>query len=201
MLLKENKMPPIAKFTKDDIINVTYNIIENEGIEKVNARRIATELGSSVQPIFHNFTSIKELLDAVYGKIYALYVSYMRSGNNKDEAYKEMGLSYIRFAKEHPNFFKLIFMQDLNISIDKLITDDDKSDEVIKAGQKLTGLSYAEQVLFHRKVWLFTHGIACLVATKTIDFPDREIEELLKSSVRQMLTGYKKEKEENEKCN
>ncbi|MCI9177146.1 MAG: WHG domain-containing protein [Clostridia bacterium] len=38
---------------------------------------------------------------------------------------------------------------------------DSAGDDIIKAGQKLTGLSYEEQKKFHVKVWIFTHGIAC----------------------------------------
>ena len=33
------------------------------------------------------------------------------------------------------------------------------------------------------KMWIFTHGIACLLATKTVKFTDEEIEELLVSTV------------------
>ena len=54
-----------------------------------------------------------------------------------------------------------------------------------------SGLSYDEQTKFHVKVWVFTHGIACLVATRTVQFTDNEIAELLESTVRQMLVGYK----------
>jgi len=42
------------------------------------------------------------------------------------------------------------------------------SNDVIKKGQILTGLSYEEQTKFHVKVWIFTHGIATLLATNTV---------------------------------
>ena len=66
-------MPPTKKFDKETIVATAYTIVKNEGFGKVNARRIAKELGCSVQPIFHNFTSMEELNKAVYEKIYNKY--------------------------------------------------------------------------------------------------------------------------------
>ncbi len=183
---------PTIKYQKSDIIDVTYKIIKEEGLNNVNARRIAKALGSSVQPIFHNFTSMEELINETYKKIYTKYNEYMLSGVNKEKPYKEMGLSYIRFAKDYPEFFKMIFMQETNFNAEKFIMVDNLSNDVIKRGQELSHLSFEEQKKFHIKVWIFTHGIACLVATKTINFSDEEIENLLTSTVIEMLNGYKK---------
>lgn len=188
-------MPPARRYIKDDIVNVAYEIVKKEGFEGVNARKIANMLGSSVQPIFHNFSSMEELNKEVYLKIYNKYKEYMISGkNNKEKKYKHMGLAYIKFAKDYPEFFKVLFMQKTDLSAESIVVNDDMGNDVIKMGQILTGLSYEEQTKFHVKVWIFTHGIACLVATKTVQFTDEEIEDLLESTVRQMLTGYKGEK-------
>lgn len=186
-------MPPIAKFSKEDIINCGYELIKKEGMDSLNARRIARELKASVQPIFHNFKNMEELKLCIYDKIYQTYLSYMNSNKDKDNPYKQMGLSYIRFAKDYPEFFKIIFMQSTKLNAEEFILSDNVGDDVIKVGQRLTGLSKEDQKKFHVKVWIFTHGIASLVATNTIKISNEEIEKLLESSVREMLIGYKKE--------
>ena len=185
-------MPKQMVFTKEIVLNTTYELVKKEGMESINARRIAKELNSSVHPIFRHFKDMEELKEAVYEKIYAKYREYMLSGANEDKAYKKMGLSYIKFAKDYPEFFKIIFMQKTNLNAEKFIMADSAGDAIIKAGQKLTNLSFEEQKQFHKKVWIFTHGIACLVATKTIEFTDEEISELLGNTVLEMLRGYKK---------
>ena len=81
-------------------------------------------------------------------------------------------------------------MQKTSLNAENFITADDAGDNVIKTGQILTGLSFEEQKKFHVKVWIFTHGIACLVATNTVKFSDSEIDKLLESTVREMLKGY-----------
>lgn len=184
-------MPPARKYKKEDIVDVAYEIVKKEGYESINARRIAKELGCSVQPIFHNFSSMEEVNKEVYIKIYNEYKVYMKNGRaSKEKAYKQMGLSYIKFAKDYPEFFKILFMQKTDMSAESIIINDDMGNDVISAGQILTGLSYEEQTKFHIKVWIFTHGIACLVATKTVKFTDEELEELLETTVREMLRGY-----------
>lgn len=184
-------MPPKMMFQKEDVLKIAMKIVEKEGFEGMNARRIAKELNSSVHPIFRHFNDMEELKKEVYTKIYERYQEYMLSGANKEKAYKNMGISYIKFAKDYPEFFKIIFMQRTNLNAENFVMADKVGDDVIKAGQILTGLSFEEQKKFHVKVWIFTHGIACLVATKTVEFSDEEIGELLENTVREMLKGYK----------
>lgn len=188
-------MPPIPKYSKEDILKCAYGIVEKEGFSKLNARRIAKTLGCSVQPIFHNFTSMEELNKNVYESIYQKYQEYMLKGKeDKENPYKQMGLSYIQFASDYPEFFKSLFMQKTNLNASDFVLNDAIGNDVIKTGQKVTGLSYEEQKMFHVRVWIFTHGIACLVATKTIQIKEKEIEELLGNTVKEMLIGYQKER-------
>jgi len=187
-------MSPIKKFDREKIIETVKNVISKSGVEEVNARSIAKELGSSVQPIFHYFNSMEDLMEEVNNSIYEVYLSYMNSALGKENAYKELGLSYIRFAKENPEFFKLLFMRETNYDVYGFITSDRSGDMVIDAGTLMTKLSHDEQIKFHTKVWILTHGIACLLATKTIKMNDKEIEILLGSSVKEMLIGYLKER-------
>lgn len=184
-------MPPTKKFQKEEIINSAYKIVKKEGLESVNARRIAKELECSVQPIFHNFSNMEELNEAVYEKIYKKYEEYMLSGINEERGYKNTGLSYIRFARDYPEFFKILFMQKTDLTFSNFISADKVDNEIIKVGQKLTGLSYDEQREFHKKVAIFTHGLACLVATKTVGFTVQEIDKLLGVTVWEMLKGMK----------
>lgn len=190
-------MPPLIKFTKEDIIDISYEIVKEEGFESLNARTIAKELNSSVQPIFHNFSNMEELKSVVYDKIYNKYMEYMIVDENDVKAYKLKGLSYIRFARDYPEFFKIIFMQKTTLSAENFVMADNVGDNIIRTGQKLTGLSFEEQKKFHVKVWIFTHGIACLVATNTVKFTDEEIDKLLENTVLEMFKGYKLNKGES----
>lgn len=184
-------MPKVMQYSKDDVTQAAYDIVKEEGMEGINARKIAKRLNASVHPIFNHFKNMEELKKAVCEKIANTYHEYMLSGKNKEKAYKEMGLSYIKFAKDYPQFFKVLFMNPTTLNAEKFVMVDSIGEDVIKAGQLLTGLSFEEQTKFHVKVWIFTHGIACLVANRTVNFTDDEISELLEKTVREMVIGYK----------
>lgn len=188
-------MPPLKKYTKEEIINVAYKIVEEEGFDGINARHIAKKLGCSVQPIFHNFTSMEEVKKEVTKKMYNKYKEYMTNHKNPEKVYKQQGMSYIKFARDYKEFFKILFMQPTNLEAEAFITSDSASKDIITSGQKLTGFSYEKQKKFHVRVWIFTHGLACLVAMGTIKVTESELENLLETTVREMLIGYKKEGE------
>lgn len=192
-------MAGIARNTKEDIVNSAFEIVKEKGVEGLNAREVAKRLNCSIQPIFYQFATMEELKKAVYEKIYALYKEYMLSGENTENSYRAMGKSYVRFAKDYPVFFKILFMQQTEMNKDNYAQIDQLGDKIIETGRKFTGLTFEEQKEFHLKVWIFTHGIATLIVTGTIKLNDNEIDELIGSSVRQMLIGYKKERGENKK--
>ena len=151
-------MPPIRKFCKEDIINTAYEIVKSEGLSSLNARRIAKELGCSIQPIFHNFSTMNELNKEIYNKIYNTYREYMDGAIDCDKPYKAMGLAYIKFASDYPEFFKIIFMQQTNLNAEKFVMADTVSEDAIKAGMLLSGLSYEEQKQLHIYSWTCLFG-------------------------------------------
>lgn len=192
-------MPPPKKYSREDIVDAAMHIVEHEGIEVLNARRVAQELGCSTQPIYNSFASMDSLRDAVIQKMGDIYVSYMLAGGQEERAYLGMGLAYIRFARDYPNFFKVLFMSHSGLSPTDYIGHDDAANDVIRAGANFTGFSEREQTEFHLKIWVFTHGIAALVCAGTVDFTDEQITDLLVSATHEMLLGYKQLNHKEEK--
>ena len=185
-------MPPIKRFEKEDIVNTAYEIVKKEGFSGLNARRIAKELRCSVQPIFHNFETMEELEEVVKKKIYDKFDEKIRNASDKEKPYLAKGMAYIRFAKDYPEFFKILFMKKSDLSPkDFILNDKATTDTVLEAGQAVFNLSSEEQNEIHVKSWIFTHGIACLVATATIEYSEEELKDLLGSAVRQLIYGYK----------
>lgn len=95
-------MPPTKRFQRDEIIDTAYKIVEKEGFTSVNARRIAKELGGSVQPIYHNFATMEELNKEVFDKIYKKYQDTMKNAIDEEHPYLAKGIAYVKFAKEFP---------------------------------------------------------------------------------------------------
>ena len=103
----------------------------------------------------------------------------MRKTNENNAKYKEIGKNYIKFAKEETNIFKFIFMGDYHIKIDNFREFDPSYKEIEQILEEKYKITKKEVRKFHLKMWMFTHGIACLIATRTCDFSDKEISKLL----------------------
>lgn len=186
-------MPPAKRFQREEIINIAYQIVEKEGFNAINARRIAKEMGGSVQPIYHNFATMDELNKEVFDKIYLKFQNTMKEAINKKHAYLEKGMAYVKFAKQYPEFYKIIFMRENNMNLEEFIQNDTETlRNVMESITKKFDISKEDLKDFHTKVWIFTHGLACFVATKTVNFSDKEIRKFLLNTVQELYRGYKK---------
>ncbi len=169
------------KVTKEDIIDASIKIIKEEGLDNLNVRNIANTLGCSIQPIYYQFGSFDELKKVVFKHIGQIYADYMHHEAEGISQYKQMGLNYIRFAKEQPKLFQLLLMTKTNLSPQEFIAADQNFDEIMVNVGKATNLDNDVNKLttYHMRMWTFTHGLACLIATGTCVFTEEEISMLL----------------------
>ena len=54
-------MPPKVKITKEEITAAALELLRQRGMEAINARAVAKELGCSTQPIFSNYSTMTGL--------------------------------------------------------------------------------------------------------------------------------------------
>ena len=172
-------MSSAKRVQKEDIIKASFSILLEKGIDKVNARDIAKKLNISVQPIFYRFDNMDDLKQNLLQYSLNYYQEFLLDTKGSVPKYKEIGINYIHFAKQNSNKFKFIFMGDYHIKIEEFAYFDQSYEEVEKILQVQNKISSDKVKKMHLKMWMFTHGIACLIATNTCDFTDDEISMLL----------------------
>lgn len=165
-----------AKVKKEDIINVSFEIVKKEGFEGLNVKKVTKILNCSVQPIYYHIGSVENLKKEVWTKIYEKYNEYLSKDLDEDKPYRKLGVNYIKFAKEEPQLFKLMFMTHASSS---LLHDKNSYTDILKYVETATGLDDKKAINYHKYMWIFTHGIACMVATEISTITEREIEEML----------------------
>lgn len=201
--LKEggNNLPPKIKITDEDIMNAAIQLVRDKGIESLNARDLAKEIGCSVHPIFRVYNSMDGLKVAVYKMAEDIYNKRMfEAGESSKDGFIAMGLTYIEFAKSEKNLFKLLFMTDgfKEHSLMEIVGSTQGDDEVIGMICQMTGLSNEAGRELYAGIWLTTHGIAAMFATNSCKFKDEEIRRLLNNSFMGLLMKLKKEENENQ---
>ena len=61
-------------------------------------------------PIFTYFTGMEELKEAVYQRALADSTAYISECLHYVPAFKEFGLRWIRYAYEHPNIYRMVYL-------------------------------------------------------------------------------------------
>lgn len=179
---------------------MAIHIVREKGMESLNARDLAKELGCSVHPIFRAFNSMEGLRTAVYKKAESIYNERMLStGEHSDDGFLNMGLNYIDFAKNEKNLFKLLFMSDAfqEQSIMDIVETTEGDDEILVMLCQRTGLSMNAAKELYAGIWITTHGIASMFATNNCKFSGEENRRLLNNSFMGLLMKLKNEEEYN----
>lgn len=174
-------MPTNVRITKNMIIDTAFDIARSGGLEDVSNREIASRLGCSIRPIYYQFKNTDELKGELYAKIEKYFYTYLMDNMRDDiPPYKQVGINYIRFAREESHLFRILFMSETNLLPMGFVTkDEDDFRKLAKFIKFSTKLSDDDIKTFHVRMWLFAHGIASLVASNTVVFSDTQIEKLL----------------------
>lgn len=162
-------MPPKARITKPMILNAVLKITQKTGFEAVNARSIADRLQCSTRPVFTCYENMEELkkefLDFAF-EYYHRYVADYRMSANTDPCLR-LPLSYIDFAREETNLFKLLFISDMDLNMRE--ADDFYKEagnvEKAEAFSGMAGLEPERGKKIFLDLFLYSHGIAVLTAT------------------------------------
>ena len=173
-------MAPRNKFSRDEMIERAVQVVRKQGIGALTAKSLANELGVSTQPVFTCFHTIEEVRREVVNAAKILYDDYVKEGLCNDIPFLGFGMHYIRFAKEEPELYRLLFLstdqsegnsafEEMNASLE-LVTDSMQETYHIDA-------KTAER--YFRDMWLVAHSFATLIVTGSCPYTDQEIGRIL----------------------
>lgn len=188
-------MPKQAFYTKDYIVGVALQLVREEGIQNLTARAVAKRTGCSVCPIFSAYENMEELQMAVVAAARKVYDEYVDNGLKKTLPFKGVGEAYIKFAVKEPKLFQLLFMNDDSVRhLDEVLPQiDDNYEKILQSVKQSYGLSDELSSKLYKNLWVFTHGIAAMCATRTCEFRVNEISEMLTDVCMSLLVKYKGE--------
>lgn len=174
-------MPSKIKISKEDILKAALQIARKEGIDKANVREIAKKLNCSVQPIYYQFKNMENLKIELIKEIKKTFYEFLtKNMTDTMPVYKQVGINYIKFAKKEPMLFKILFMTKTDLIPESFVEKDNENyreiEKYVKISTKLNDNDLKE---FHIRMWVFTHGIATLVASNTCKLTDEQISQLL----------------------
>jgi len=194
-------IPPKQRFTKEAVVAAALNLVRREGIAGVTARGLGAELGCSSRPIFTAFQNMDEVHRETISAAQMLYNGYVEKGLSETPAFKGVGMQYIRFAREEPQLFGLLFMtagENALTLADVLPVIDGNSIRILSSIENAYGLSRELSYRLYQSMWIFTHGIACLCATGVGHLTEDETSCLLTEVFTGLLIKIKSEGNKND---
>ncbi|MCH5275711.1 MAG: TetR/AcrR family transcriptional regulator [Lachnospiraceae bacterium] len=188
-------MPPKSKFTRDEIISAAIQLVREQGMEAITARELGARLGSSARPIFTVFRNMEEVNAEVKKKARSMYKEYVTEGLKEEPAFRGVGSAYIRFAYEEPKLFQLLFMNEPEkwADLEHILPILDENYEVILQSVQQPYQLEAEMARrLYQHLWIYTHGIATLCATKVCRFKEQEIQTMMTEIFLSLLEKIKR---------
>ncbi len=157
-------MPPKFKFTKSEIIEAAFELVRNKGWNRLSARTLADELGSSARPIYSFFKSMDQLEEQLVKKAVDLFYEYMVCKRTGD-LWIDHGIGYVMFAQEEKHLF-LGCNNEKNIKHFKAYGENmwNKCTDSLSGYPPFQGLSKEQIYQIQATRWLFAHGLAFQVS-------------------------------------
>ena len=175
-------MPPKPKFSKEEIIDAALDIVSRKGVAALTARELGEKLGSSPSPIFTVFKSMDELAQAVRAEAMLRYEEYVSRAKDYFPSFKAIGILMLRYAKEQPKLFQLLFMNE-NAQARQFEDVFDSLGETAKLCIEFVmtdyGLTDEEARFLFQYVWTFTYGLSAMCATGMCAFSEDELLSML----------------------
>lgn len=177
-------MPPAIRFNRESVLNAAYELVRREGPAALNARAVAKELGGSTQPIFRLFSGMDELRAEVIALADKRICAIMHErAQTADNPYLSVCFSYLLFARDEPQLFKLLFMRDR-------VTDGSFGREYKHSWgfhliENSVKVDRETAVKLYERSFFYAHGLAVCIATKYMPcMTEEEMQSLLNESLR-----------------
>lgn len=176
-------MPPILKISTEMVVEAALSLADKIGIEGVNCRAVAAEIGCSTQPVFSRFPNMEELKTAVFHLACNRIEEKILS---EEENHLEKAVLVLSdLARNHKNLFKLVYLSDYCskasfVETRMSYTTNQLLFQELKEAHSFTDEKASE--LFER-IELLVHGIMTVIATTNMDYPDEKILDMVQQTI------------------
>lgn len=187
---------------RNALIAEAVRVVEADGIEGLNLRRIARRIGVSHASSYHHFADKAALMTAITAQAFRMLAVELRPcldlpGTAVDRLV-ELGVAYIRFGYRNRGYFLVMWRPELrDPALEAQVVDAGREAyDVIRTGvedchRECTGISQSPAVMTFG-AWSMAHGIASLVIDGPLGrlVPDEAaVKELAASIIRATADG------------
>jgi len=199
MGLKERRKRE-AEQLRNKIIETAISLFVKDGYANVSLRKIAQEIEYSPTTIYLYFQNKEEIINHVIKHGYHLFEHYLSSsqehvkGADLSTKISEGLRAYVQFGLEHPDYYKLMFMQWVDIEFageNKRLQGYHSLLELITLAVHSGVFRPTDPQFVTQSLWASVHGITSLLITfddKRFDWSRKE--ELIRFHLQSILIPF-----------
>jgi AcrR family transcriptional regulator len=185
---------------RQDILEVSRNLLVKDGFGKMSMRKIAKRAGVSATSIYLHFQNKDELLLALIEssitKLSAALEENLTESDDSITKLEKMAQAFVDFALENPQEYEIIYMvrpeempkfpkekfQQIR-KIYELLAD------IISEGKRAGALDVDDPLMSSYMIWAQLHGVASVIISRRLDtrIPD---EEFVSQAVDHIIQGF-----------
>ena len=177
---------------KESLVSTALEMLNEEGLEAITLRELASRLGTSRSAIYRHFSGKEALMRAVilegFTKLDDAIAPYFEHTEMPLlERFHQMGNAYTNFATSNPNLYRLLFGADMSVAreevcqeerpdlhkllnnqADKTIVASEPEDafhrlvKIIVEAQAQKVFKERDPVLLATTIWSLLHGLSML---------------------------------------
>ncbi len=182
-------MPPKVRFQQQDIVDAAYHLARRQGLDAITARSVAAEIGCSTQPIFRVFENMDQLKQCVLAKATERFSEFIADSRQRCQStFKSLGIAYLLYAMEEPHLFHMVFLRKHEPRL-KQLDDFTCKDFVIQALMEQCCFNQEQAKSINLHMWIYTYGLAAMLATNQLKFTEKELNALLKMEYRAVVAA------------
>ncbi|MGW1029191.1 TetR/AcrR family transcriptional regulator [Streptomyces sp. NPDC002577] len=164
------------------VLSAALDVIASDGPSALSLRDLARRAGVSHAAPAHHFKDRTGLLTAIAAEGYALLATAL----DETEDLRDAGVRYVRFAREHPAHFQVMFTpellreNDLELTTARALAAKRLRDAVAAVPSSGRG---PDARLAGVAAWSLAHGFATLLLSHNLDGPvgDRDPEDVFRT--------------------
>jgi AcrR family transcriptional regulator len=157
--------------SREQIIDVSRGIIEDEGLERLTIRRIAETINRTQPAVYQHFASKDEILAAVVVEGFvALVESLKRAAKGERASLTAIASAYVRFGLERPRLYEVMFVEPPVIAFAVADTPMPARTafNIFATAVAEAGLEPIQVGTVTEVVWAALHGLVMLSITKRL---------------------------------
>lgn len=190
-------MPPKTKFDKKAIIDAALEVAKEKGFSGITARSVANRLHSSGAPIYVNFATIGDLVDAVVQRVFAISEEFLAKQKG-GRVFENIGKASLAFAREYPVLFRELSIQP-NPYMVSYETIENAMLEAMAEDEAIKGWTLEERKRLLLKMRIFQMGFSAMVANGHVPswLDNQEFDQLLMEVGDDVLLSHQMKRKEN----